>query len=243
MNSEVFLVTPPAITALAVPNPHRDATFASNWCQTPGTIDFFLEFTCLARLRPMAHQRLFIAFDTPPEVKSRAIEIQNQLRRAQADVSWERQEKLHCTIKFLGDTPSELTPAIADTLLHIGRMSAPFSVRYIGTGCFPNNRDPHVLWLGIENPDGRLKLLFETIESAVNGYGFKPENRPFHPHLTLGRVRSGRNHANLLRMLENVTFESAIIATNEILLIKSELKPAGSVYTKIKSVPLVGNLG
>ena len=191
----------------------------------------------------MEHLRLFIAFDSPPEVKSQAGEIQNQLRQAQADVSWERQEKLHCTIKFLGDTPSELVPSIADTLMEIGRANPPFSVLYRGTGCFPNRRDPRVLWLGIENPDGTLISLYQSIDSAMTRFGFKPENRQFHPHLTLGRVRTGRNQANLLKMLENVTFESAIKANTEILLIKSELRPAGSVYTKIKFVPLVGNLG
>ncbi len=191
----------------------------------------------------MPHLRLFIAFDSPPEVKSEAVKIQDQLRQAHADVSWERPEKLHCTIKFLGDTPSELVSSVGDALDEVGRTNPPFSVQYRGTGCFPNKRDPHVLWLGIENPDGRLKTLFQSIDSAMVNLGFKPENRQFHPHLTLGRVRSGRNQANLLKILENVTFESAIKATDEVLLIKSELKPTGSVYTKIKFVTLFGNSG
>jgi RNA 2',3'-cyclic 3'-phosphodiesterase len=191
----------------------------------------------------MAHQRLFIAFDSPPEVKARAAEIQDQLRRAQADVSWERPEKLHCTIKFLGDTPSELVPGIAESLMDLGRSAPPFAVRYHGTGCFPGQRDPRVLWLGIENPDGRLESLFRGIESAMNQFGFKPENRSFHPHLTIGRVRSARNQANLLKILENVTFDNSLVSNSEILLIRSELKPTGSVYTKIKFVPLLGNSG
>jgi len=191
----------------------------------------------------MAHQRLFVAFDSPPEVKAKACDIQDQLREAHADVSWERQEKLHCTIKFLGDTPSELVPSITDALTDIGQSNPPFSIRYRGTGCFPNRRDPRILWLGIENQDGRLSTLFQMIDSRMESLGFKPENRQFHPHLTLGRVRSGRNQANLLKILENVTFESTIVATNEILLLKSELKPTGSVYTKIKFLPLVGKTG
>ncbi len=191
----------------------------------------------------MAHFRLFIAFDSPPEVKSKAGDIQNQLREAHADVSWEKQEKLHCTIKFLGDTPQELVTQIVDALTEIGQAHPPFFVRYGGTGCFPGRRDPRILWLGIENPDGQLNFLYQSIDSAMASLGFKPEKREFHPHLTLGRVRSGRNQANLLKILENVTFESTIIAINEILLIKSELKPTGSEYTKIKFVPLVGNSG
>jgi 2'-5' RNA ligase len=202
-----------------------------------------LWFIKTRRQGDMAHIRLFIAFDSPPEVKSGAAEIQAQLRQAHADVSWEREEKLHCTIRFLGDTPSESVQTIVDTLTDIGRANPPFSVRYRGTGCFPNMRDPRVLWLGIENPDGRLNSLSQSIDLAMTGLGYKPENRQFHPHLTLGRVRSGRNQGNLLRILENVTFQSTTEAINEILLIKSELRPAGSVYTKIKFVPLVGNSG
>jgi 2'-5' RNA ligase len=191
----------------------------------------------------MSHLRLFIAFESPQEVKAKAGEIQDQLRQAHADVSWERHDKLHCTVKFLGETPSELVPVIADALLEIGRQNPPFSVRYRGTGCFPGKRDPRVLWLGIENPDGRLYSLFRSVEAATSALGIKPETREFHPHLTLGRVRSGRNHGNLLRILESVTFESTIIAIHEILLIKSELRPTGSVYTNIKFVPLVGISG
>ncbi len=191
----------------------------------------------------MAHQRLFIAFDSPPEVKSRAGEVQEELRGAHADVSWENQGKLHCTIKFLGDTPSELVPAIGDMLTQIAQTHPPFAVRYSGTGCFPDKRNPRVLWLGIENADGRLNSLFHSIDQAMANLGFKPENRQFHPHLTLGRVRSGRNQSNLLKILENVTFESTLTDINEIFLVKSELKPTGSEYTKIKFVPLVGNSG
>jgi 2'-5' RNA ligase len=189
----------------------------------------------------MPHLRLFIAFDSPPDVKAKAREIQNQLRQAHADVSWEREEKLHCTIKFLGETPSELLPSIVDSLTSIGRLSLPFSVTYRGTGCFPDRHAPRVLWLGIQNPDARLEPLFQSIDSAMTGLGFKSESRRFHPHLTLGRVRSGRNQASLLKILESVTFESAAVPVNEILLIRSELRPTGSVYTKIKFFPLVGN--
>jgi 2'-5' RNA ligase len=189
----------------------------------------------------MPHLRLFIAFDSPPDVKAKAREIQNQLRQAHADVSWEREEKLHCTIKFLGETPSELLPSIVDSLTSIGRLTLPFSVTYRGAGCFPDRHAPRVLWLGIQNPDARLEPLFQSIDSAMTGLGFKSESRRFHPHLTLGRVRSGRNQANLLKILESVTFESATVPVNEILLIRSELRPTGSVYTKINFFPLVGN--
>ncbi len=135
----------------------------------------------------MSHLRLFIAFDSPPEVKAKVGEIQDELRKAHADVSWERQEKLHCTVRFLGETPSELVPAIADALTEIGRKNPPFSVRYRGTGCFPGRRDPRVLWLGIENSDGRLNSLFQSVDAAMSALGLKPENRQFHPHLTLGK--------------------------------------------------------
>lgn len=191
----------------------------------------------------MTHLRLFIAFDAPQEVKLEAAAIQDKLRQAQADVSWERREKLHCTVKFLGDTASDIVPSIEVALSQIGQTTPPFTVRYRGTGCFPGKRDPRILWLGIENPDGRLDLLFMHIERAMFNLGFTREDRRFHPHVTLGRVRSRRNQGNLLEMLETVTFDSAIFKVDEIMLMKSDLKHTGSAYTRIKSVRLVGNQG
>ncbi len=180
--------------------------------------------------------RAFIAFDTPPDVRSALASVRDRLRQSQADVRWEAGEKFHCTLKFLGDTDSEKIPLITSALGKIGGL--PFDVRYRGVGHFPEKGPPKVIWAGIENSDGRLRSLHEGIDGAMEQLGFERERRPYQGHITLGRVRSGRNVGKLLEMMETITFESQPVTIRSIEVIKSELNPDGSVYTILKAISL-----
>lgn len=184
--------------------------------------------------------RLFIAFDTPAPVKTRALDLIATLRSANADVSWERGDKLHCTVKFLGETASERIPALRDALSAVGEQISPFPVVYRTVGCFPNTRAPRVLWIGIDDPSGTLHALYRSIEDALSPLAFERESRLFHPHLTLGRVRSPRNQGRLLETMETVTFASDPHTINSFSLMHSELRPSGSVYSEEKSYLLIG---
>lgn len=97
-----------------------------------------------------------------------------------------------------------------------------------------------MLWLGIEDPSGTLKSLEQKIEASLSPLGFEPESRPFHPHLTLGRVRSPKNQRQLLAMMETVTFASDLYTVEAFMLMQSELQPTGSLYREEKSFPLIG---
>ena len=99
---------------------------------------------------------------------------------------------------------------------------------------------PRVVWVGIEELNGALTPLYESIESAMAALGFERESRPFHPHITLGRVKSTRGHHSLLTTLETITFDSKPVTVREVAVVKSELKPTGSVYTILKSIALGG---
>ncbi len=184
--------------------------------------------------------RLFIAFSTPPLVKESALRLIGTLRSANADVSWERGEKLHCTVKFLGDTAPDRIPGLMEVLTILAESVPPFAVSYRSVGCFPNNRSPRVLWIGIEDPSGTLKDLQQKLEASLTTLGFEPEDRPFHPHLTLGRVRSPKNQRQLLAMMETVTFASDLYTVDAFMLMQSELQPTGSLYREEKSFPLIG---
>ncbi len=186
----------------------------------------------------MQFVRTFLAFDTPGPVKRRMVEIQARLRTSNADVRWESDEKLHCTVKFLGNTDPSLLSTIGETIESAVTRVPPVTITYRTVGCFPTMKDPRVLWIGIEESEGRLRALHTSIEESLTPLGFPPEDRPFHPHVTLGRVKSRRNITNLLRMLESVTFESEPAMLRELVLFRSDLKPTGSVYTILKSIPL-----
>ncbi len=184
--------------------------------------------------------RLFISIPTPTSVLPRLAEARDILRESLADVKWEPTEKLHCTIKFLGDTPEELVRRVADALHEIGSATQPLSVAYEGIGCFPDRGDPRILWAGMKDPEDGIKWLFKAVEENVSRFGFERERRALHPHVTLGRVKSTRRLAVLLGMMETVTLKSPLVMIQEIDLVKSTLGAGGSVYSLVARAQLAG---
>ena len=184
--------------------------------------------------------RLFIALQTPPEIRAMMAATVKVLNASGADVRWEQENKLHCTLKFLGDTDES---RIVSVLAAAGLAAAdvpPLVLTYAGIGCFPNHHAPRVIWIGIENHGGHLMALQQSLEDALAADGFDREERAFHPHVTLGRVKSQRNVGHLLRTMETVTFTADPVTVREIDVVRSELRPTGSVYTSLKLIPLKG---
>ncbi len=184
--------------------------------------------------------RLFIAVPTPPSILPLLADARDELFNSNAEVKWEPTDKLHCTVKFLGDTREDLVQPLTDVLTRVASSIPPFSVRYAGTGCFPGVRDPRIIWAGIEDPEGGLASLFKSIENAVCHLGFGREPRAFHPHVTLGRVKGRHRIGELLETMETVTLHSPPVTIQQIELIQSTLKPGGSEYGTIASVRLKG---
>ncbi len=182
--------------------------------------------------------RLFISMPTPASILPRLSEVREILRGSRADVKWEPTEKLHCTIKFLGDTRHDHVKPVTSALRELAADIQPFTVGYEDVGCFPGRRDPRIIWAGMADPDGGLKILFEGIDEAMSHLGFEREHRAFHPHVTLGRVKGARKIAELLEMMETVTLVSPPVMIQEIELVKSILGPGGSVYSLVAGVRL-----
>jgi 2'-5' RNA ligase len=182
--------------------------------------------------------RLFIAINTPREILPLLVSVRDRLESTRADVRWEPDEKLHCTLKFLGDTREEILPDIVSALGQVASSTLPFPTRYSGLGCFPDKREPRIVWAGMEDPDGSLQKLAQTVDTRMAELGFKTEQRVYHPHVTLGRVKGSRHIRELLATMETVTFDCSPVSLHEIELIGSELKPGGSVYTPVTKVAL-----
>jgi 2'-5' RNA ligase len=186
----------------------------------------------------MPFLRLFIALETPRSIIPQIAAIRDSLKASNADVRWEIDEKLHATIKFLGKTDEGLLPEIVSYIRGVCETKTPLSVVYRQVGCFPNRKAPRVVWVGMEDTNGPIVSLKKEIESVLAPLGFEKEEREFHPHVTLGRVKSERGVKSLLRMMESVTFESQPVEIREVSLVRSDLKPDGSVYTILKRIPL-----
>ena len=186
--------------------------------------------------------RTFIGIFPPPEIQRRIEAIQATFKVDCSTVRWESQTKFHITVKFLGDTTEKqlgqlqaLLDAAADTF-------SPFEITLLSVGCFPSVHSPKIVWIGSspeENPD--LVRCFGAVENACAEVGFKKDDRPFHPHVTLGRVkgprpRGGKISGNLITTIENTTFEPLKFPCTELLVMKSDLSPSGSTYSKQWSI-------
>jgi len=174
--------------------------------------------------------------DTPADVRRELVRVREDLRRLRADVRWEPDGKLHCTLKFLGEVSERILPALGDALAAISARTPPMEVRYAGLGCFPDIRRPKIIWAGIRS--GGLAAIAESVDMTCTGFGIAREQRPFHAHVTLGRVKSLVSSDDLLSRIESVTFDSPTVMIREILLVQSTLKPSGSVYSTVRSFPL-----
>jgi len=187
--------------------------------------------------------RTFIAIDTPPEFKIQAEQIQEKLNDIKAPVRWEKSYKLHMTLKFLGDTDTGMIDTMESELKNAVSNRKPFWLRYAGLGCFPNPKNPRIIWIGCNPLSSDLDHLLENIENVCAGFGFEKETRAFHPHITIGRIkiRSGKDKRalpDLIKKMENLTFDSIEDEVHTILLIKSELRPGGSVYSILRQFSL-----
>jgi 2'-5' RNA ligase len=188
--------------------------------------------------------RLFVAIELPAELRRLLEERSDTLSSMihSSIIRWVRPEGIHLTLKFLGDVPGGKLEAVKEAVRTVGPRFSPFEYSVGGLGCFPNTRRPRVIWIGVRERSGRLEVLQAEIEQAYSALGFEKERRPFHPHLTLGRVRRGVRHADHQAVADAITrvehFSLGDYRVEEICLYRSELKPTGAVYTKLLVVRL-----
>jgi len=183
--------------------------------------------------------RLFLALDLPPEVRSALEEVQRGLKGTGADVRWVRIASIHLTLKFLGQVEAGAVEEIRRAVEPAASACPVLSLHPAGAGVFPGPRSPRVVWIGLEGDLERLGALAGEVDLALAGLGFQAEKRPFQPHLTLGRVRSGRHKAGLMEgVLSLAGFRGPEFQARELILFRSELNPAGAVYTALERIPL-----
>jgi 2'-5' RNA ligase len=150
-------------------------------------------------------------------------------------------QNIHLTLHFLGEVETAALGQTGAIVESVAGAIPPFSLTLGGLGCFPNFWRPRVLWVGLPEAVAPLNLLHRRLGQRLQTeIGFSPENRPFAPHLTLGRVKNGlpaRHLTQLGQLIEREQAQVAILAqmpVTGVCLIKSELKPGGAVYTILR---------
>ena len=189
-----------------------------------------------------ARKRLFVALELPASVRAALGEIAAQLRRAAgSNVRWTDPKGIHLTLKFIGEVPAERLEAIRGALAGI-RAARPIEAAFRGIGWFPNARRPRVFWAGVEADEG-LAALAAEIEHALEPLGIEREEREFHPHLTLARIKSDDGLEGLRREAERLGVPEFGRATYaEFDLMQSTLHPKGAVYTRIERFPFASGV-
>jgi 2'-5' RNA ligase len=186
--------------------------------------------------------RSFIAVELPKPIQQQLEGIIKQLKCPHTNaLRWVPANNIHLTIKFLGDVSPNNMAMLMDMLKSEVSRQPAFSITVGGLGAYPTPKRPRVVWIGIDAPQ-KLAELVHLVESETNKLGYANEDRPFSPHLTLGRVSQNATPEQVHQIAEvlagfNVG-ELGKAEVNEVVLFKSELRPSGAEYSPLLRVPL-----
>jgi 2'-5' RNA ligase len=160
----------------------------------------------------------------------------DDLRPRARGIRWVSPENLHLTLRFLGDVEEGQVPEAHQAVCSAAEEVSPFAIRPGAFGAFPNAQRPRVLYVSLEGDVERLRGLQRQIENELIGRGFPKEDRPFSPHLTIGRAtRDRRGPIDLPPPPAGAAPEMVV---REVLVMKSDLRPDGPVYTPLARVVL-----
>jgi len=144
-------------------------------------------------------------------------------------------QNIHITLRFLGDVTSSMVDRISQEMQSL--TFKPFDVEIRGIGAFPNLRYTKVIWAGIREGGEELGKIFDQLEPRLRLLGFAPDLKGFNPHLTIARVRGGRNKSELIRSVTEMdAFEFGNVRAESLRLKKSVLTPQGPIYSLLKEV-------
>lgn len=177
--------------------------------------------------------RLFIAINLPADVREMLWEVTAPLRAARYPVRWVAADAIHLTLKFLGEVEAAREDEIAGGIAAAVGGAKLFPLPVGGFGAFPSAQRPRVVWVGLE-PVPPLELLQHRVEQEMERLGFPTEGRPFHPHLTLGRVKRDARPAalgGLATDLDSLVYETEV-SVESVDLMQSTLTPRGARYTR-----------
>ena len=175
--------------------------------------------------------RSFIAIELPLSVLESVAALRDRLRKSNVAASWVRDDNLHLTLRFLGDVSEPDLARLSEYLGERSAACAPLRLCVCGVGAFPNQRRPAVVWVGVETLSGDLIAVQAHTETAARNIGLPPEPKPFHPHITLARIRDARRLGTLPAELDAAqSFLAGEFDVPHMALFSSTLTPRGPIY-------------
>jgi RNA 2',3'-cyclic 3'-phosphodiesterase len=172
--------------------------------------------------------RMFLALDLPEEARWPLVDWRDALLAGRTDLRPVRPEALHVTLVFLGWQDESAAARIADAAFGALPAAAPPRLAARAVRPLPP-RDPRLFALDLDDDDGRASELQAAAAAALEAGGwYRPEKRPFWPHVTLARVKRGERRVPGLP--DEPAPPSAPFEAGAVTLYRSTLRPQGSIY-------------
>lgn len=187
--------------------------------------------------------RAFVAACLSPDLLNGLQRVQQQLQKRlriqPGPVRWTLPGQIHLTLRFFGNIQASEIESLASVLRQATHGTAPLDLSVAGLGCFPSWRRPSVIWVGVHGELEPLLALQARMERESRAFGSHSEKRAFHPHLTIGRVRSeAAGTGQLGAAFSEEDVQLGAWRLEEIALLQSQLTPRGSVYTPLANFKL-----
>ena len=185
--------------------------------------------------------RVFLAVELSSDLCRKVAEFQQQLRGNLPEVNWVRPESIHLTLKFLGYVDAAMVEQLLPAMEPVGRNQAPLSLEIQGLGVFPHIRRPRILWIGCAGDIPSLLKLVSRIEGALVPLGFPLEEKPYHPHLTLARIKHGNSKVGSVLTYSGLLEQPQTLGAlriERITLFRSDVSSFGAEYTPLWRVAM-----
>jgi RNA 2',3'-cyclic 3'-phosphodiesterase len=185
----------------------------------------------------MASIRAFIAVELSSPVKTAIAAIQSELKKSPGEVKWVIPDICHITLKFLGEVKEEQVAPIRAILDECAAGIKPFQLTVNSIGAFPTMDRPNIIWLGIKDEANILEKIARAIDEKVSALGLPKEDRPFTPHITIGRTRAG-SHQALSQILKSAVTPNETFEVTALTFFQSTLASWGPTYYPHFTSPL-----
>ncbi len=186
--------------------------------------------------------RTFTALFLPDEPRGRVARFVNQQRAPGDGVKWVAPELLHFTLRFFGDLEEAEVDRVKTVTSRVASGFGPITARIEGTGTFPHGGRPNVYWLGLAAGAEGITRLARALELAYRDARLGRADKPFRPHLTVGRAGRGRAASRAIPQdFRGLTFHTPDFILDTVCVVRSDLSPRGPTYTPLAEVLLSGD--
>jgi 2'-5' RNA ligase len=186
--------------------------------------------------------RSFIAVELPKPLRDRIMDLQDRLAGAVEHVKWVEAENIHLTLKFLGEVDEGDIYQVCKAAQRAVAAQPAFAMTVAGCGAFPNATRPRVVWCGVREGAQELIALHSNLEKALRPLGCPREDRPFTPHITIGRFRRTAANPELEKAIERLgSWAGGAFEVRELLIMASQLSGDGPIYSVMGRGRLTGS--